>query len=220
MRRKLGVVAALALVATMVVFMAPPTASAQCVPGRLVAGRRIQTDIFACAGVVRDLPLGAFSGGRVRIPLVASSGLAALGYIGVNWGRIEKRFGKRTRNVKETRMRAFVKSWDVPWPRKDSKTAKRHRRTRYSVYRIWYTDHRTARKLAWKYGITRKGKARPESQLPTCNGHPDTVWLSCKWKWLRVRVKGYYRARAIEAAYAARFKARTGHCPIGMKSCI
>lgn len=141
MRRKISAILAVAVVATVMSLMSPSSADAECAqPPRQMVGRPIKTDIFACAGLVADLPLGAFTGPNIRIPLSAGAELVALGYIGANWGKIERSFGKETKEVKETRMRAFVKSHDVPWPNANSKTAKKHRDTRYNVYQIWYTD--------------------------------------------------------------------------------
>ncbi|MCL2543703.1 MAG: hypothetical protein FWE71_14770 [Nocardioidaceae bacterium] len=175
----------------------------------LKAGSSQLADLFACGGgAIAVLPFGDFAGPRISIPLVAGGALIGLGYVGASWGKIEPRFGTRTKYVKETRMRQFVKKERVPWPNSSSKTARRHRNTRYDVYQIWYKDHETGRTLAWKYGITRIGRRRPESQIGTCNGAEETVWESCDWKWVRQKVRGYFRARAIEATYAARFKAK------------
>lgn len=72
------------------------------------------------------------------------------------------------------------------------------------------------------YGITqsRLGKTRPESQIGTCNRDDAVRLKSCQWRWVRVHIRGWYRARGWEATYCARYVARKDHRPLGMKRCL
>ena len=101
----------------------------------------------------------------------------------------------------------------VPRPNKNAKRAKRDHKP-YGVYQIFAKRTSTKRPAVFKYGITRVGARRPQSQKSTCERH---FRRECGWVWMRRYVGGWYRARQIEmghtAAYAATHK---GKFPPGM----
>jgi len=177
----------------------------------------VQADVFMCKNL-SSIPFPKFYGPRVAVPRVG----IVPGTTTSGWGTATALMGSLMVPAAIDRMKDFVHANDVPWPRKDSSTAKKNRRVRYNVYQIWFTRHSTGKRDAWKYGITKTslGSSRPASQISTCDGHEVTVWRTCKWKWMRTKVVGWYRARAIEATYCARYYARKGHRPVGMKKCL
>lgn len=106
----------------------------------------------------------------------------------------------------------------VAIPNTASKTAQRYRDTQYMVYEIYSKSGPFGLiKKTWKFGITRVGSIRPESQLSKCakqTGH------SCDYKWKDENVKGYYNARMKEAKYTLGYALRHRKCPPGMPKCM
>ncbi|KAA1427530.1 hypothetical protein [Nocardioides antri] len=179
--------------------------------------RAARRDVFTCK-TLSSVPPRMFYGPHVAVPRRGT----VTGTTTAQWGAATALMGTLMAPAVIDRMKDFVKAQDVPWPNKSSSTARKNRRVRYNVYQIWFTRHSTGKKDAWKYGITKTsaGASRPRSQLSACNGHVVTVWQSCKWKWLRTKVVGWYRARAIEATYCARYVAKKGKRPVGMRRCL
>ncbi|MFG2943178.1 RHS repeat-associated core domain-containing protein [Streptomyces sp. NPDC048282] len=101
----------------------------------------------------------------------------------------------------------------IPLPNHNSKSAKKHKNTKYIGYMIYYKGK------IWKYGISRVGKSRPASQISSCNRHYK-VSSGCKYTVLRSNMKGWIRARSWEAGMMAIYVARHGHCPPGAPKCI
>lgn len=103
----------------------------------------------------------------------------------------------------------------IPYPNKASKTARKYKKTRYSVYRIFNKENR----MTWKYGITRVGQSRPVSQLRKCGTTRAYGWRArygCGWEWVGTR-NGWYGARYLEATLIARYARRYGNCPPGQR---
>ncbi|CUR57285.1 hypothetical protein NOCA240031 [metagenome] len=155
----------------------------------------------------------------IGVPSVGTSpGLA-----GKRWGGIGGAVvGVTLSAVGVEAMKDYVRAHRVPWPNADSTTARKHRKTAYNLYQIWMTRKKTGNKDLFKYGITRLalGKGRPQSQIGTCNRNAAVVKDSCHWRWVRVHIAGWYRARGWEATYCARYVARKNHRPLGMKRCV
>lgn len=179
--------------------------------------RASRRDVFTCKSL-SAAPPRFFYGPYVAVPRRGT----VTGTTTARWGAATAAMGTLMAPAVIDRMKDFVQAQDVPWPNKNSATSRKNRRVRYNVYQIWFTRHSTGRKDAWKYGITKTaaGSSRPRSQISTCNGHVATIWQSCKWKWMRAKVVGWYRARAIEATYCARYVAKKGKRPVGMKRCV
>lgn len=115
--------------------------------------------------------------------------------------------------ITPTNMQKFVEDNKVPWPCKNCKKAQDM--DEYEVYHIWGKDA-DGKTQGWKYGITKKGEMRPQSQIKTC----EQTLIKCKWKMVRVGVPGWRTARKWEAHHAARYKAEFGKCPPGMTRCL
>lgn len=102
----------------------------------------------------------------------------------------------------------------VPWPRATAKRAKDM--SPHGVYQIYARD--SAGKIrVYKYGITKNGASRPKSQLKRC---AKVMGGPCQFDWLRTGVKGWFRARKVEAIHATKYKHVTGKCPPGMRRCL
>jgi len=159
---------------------------------------------------------GSLAGPRIGLPQPSSSA----GYLGRPYGSIKGVSGALMSAATVAAVKAFLDTYDVPWPRADSPTARRHAKTRYNLYQIFYFDKKKDRVDAFKYGITRVGDERPRSQLRACAVHPKTHTERCRYKWVRVGIKGWHRARRIEGAYCARYVAAKGRRPHGMSRCL
>jgi len=153
-----------------------------------------------------------------RIGIFRSS--AAPGYIGPAYGSIRNVTGTVMAAATAAAVKAYFDAFGVPWPRATTRTARRYARTRYNVYQIFYFDKRAERVDAYKYGITRVGERRPKSQLRACALNPRTHTEDCRYKWIRVRILGWHRARRIEGAYCARYVAARHRRPYGMTRCL
>ncbi|QWL29453.1 PA14 domain-containing protein [Rathayibacter toxicus] len=104
---------------------------------------------------------------------------------------------------------AIAQARSVPFPSHTTKTAKKHKHTEYIVYQI----SRESDGATWKYGITRNGDKRPNSQLGACARYYGS---RCRQKTMR-ETKGYFWARAWEAGYINSYRSRHGHCPPGQR---
>ncbi len=85
----------------------------------------------------------------------------------------------------------------------------------YGVYQI-YVSRRTIGNT-YKYGITRVGPSRPQSQEGLCRNHYKEQGLGCRWDWELRYVRGWFHARKREAGLIARYKLMKGHCPPGQR---
>ncbi|MFJ9638640.1 DNRLRE domain-containing protein [Streptomyces sp. NPDC101178] len=100
----------------------------------------------------------------------------------------------------------------IPWPDKQSKTAKKYKKKTYWGYKIY----RKNGGRIYKYGITRKGPSRPKSQIGSCERYYKRA---CGYKIIW-RGKGWYNARMWEAGKITKYVGHHGHCPPGqLKSC-
>lgn len=158
---------------------------------------------------------GAVGGSHVRLPLAAVSHKARHnGGLTPRWGKLRGTTGERVRYTTKEVLKDLIRRQNIPMPRKDSKTARRHRTTPYNVYQIWWTPRSEG--TTYKYGITRQKKvdgtccsmARRRAGVRACNDYLQERWwmnASCQSGWIRTNVKGFYRARLWEAAYIARW---------------
>ncbi|MFE5908157.1 RHS repeat-associated core domain-containing protein [Streptomyces wedmorensis] len=102
---------------------------------------------------------------------------------------------------------------DVPLPNPNSKSAKKHKTTKYIGYMIHYKGK------IWKYGISRVGNSRPASQISSCNRYYGAAG-GCRYTVLRRNLRGWFNARSWEAGMILIYVARHRHCPPGQaKSC-
>jgi len=202
----------------------PMTAQARCrffsakAGGRVVdeASRGSERAAKKCGG-------GGAGLAGARIGLFRPS--ATAGYLGRPYGGIKDVAGVVMSAVTVAATKSLPGRARCPWPRADSRTARRHAKDRYNVYQIFYFNKKKKKVDAFKYGITRQGRSspansRPDSQLGQCKRHPKTRAKWCRWKWVRVNVKGWHRARRIEGAYCARYVAAKNRRPYGMPRCL
>lgn len=103
----------------------------------------------------------------------------------------------------------------VPWP--NPRAVRARDMSEYRVYQIYYTKRNGGTRL-YKYGITKVGEARPRDQLRNCA--QATGVAECEWLWVRTEIRGWLRARRVEAGYAMKYKLKLGECPPGMKRCL
>ncbi|MEV0589615.1 LamG-like jellyroll fold domain-containing protein [Nonomuraea sp. NPDC050310] len=102
----------------------------------------------------------------------------------------------------------------VPFPKANTDTARKHAQSRYIVYQINGPGNRGV----YKYGISRVGDKRPQSQLPKCNAYYG-VKKGCSYSRV-AEVTGWYNARLIEATLIYGYARKNGKCPPGQrKSC-
>lgn len=113
-----------------------------------------------------------------------------------------------------SKIRGEAKYHKVPWPRRTAKRAKDM--SKHGVYEIRAVDQ-SGQVRIYKYGITKVGPKRPQSQIAKCQ---RVMGARCRWNWVRTDVKGWYRARKVEAAYATKYKHTHGRCPKGMPKCL
>lgn len=186
------------------------SAQAQC---RFIGGAgKLESEVGKGCGGAPGLVAG------LRIGLLDSS--AQAGYVGRPYGSVKGMSGTMMAAATVAAVKAYLDTYGVPWPKADTPTARRHARTRYNLYQIYYVDKKKDRVDAFKFGITRAGKKRPTSQLRFCARHPKTHTDDCRYKWVRVNIKGWHRARRIEGAYCARYVAAKGRRPHGMARCL
>ncbi|MFE5406593.1 DNRLRE domain-containing protein [Streptomyces sp. NPDC056580] len=95
---------------------------------------------------------------------------------------------------------------NVAIPDKNSKSAKKYKNTKYIGYMIHHKGK------IWKYGISRVGTSRPQSQISACNRYYGTT--GCRWTVMR-RTTGWLNARSWETAMILKYVARHRHCPPG-----
>lgn len=206
---------ALALTSLSVVF-APPPASADCplFSTNTVDGARVP-ECGPGPGAVSAY------GPRIGLPRPSSGA----GYYGRPYGTIKAATGVTALAVVASEVRDLVVGYDVPWPKKTGKRAD----IPYRVYQVWFVGSKNfkmkpgpGKKDSWKYGISmkRQGETRPKKGRRNCEADARTRAGSCTWKWVRTNVIGFYRARRIEAMYAANYKRKRDRCPIGMTKCI
>ncbi|MFF6906215.1 DNRLRE domain-containing protein [Streptomyces sp. NPDC012389] len=101
----------------------------------------------------------------------------------------------------------------VPLPNPNSKSAKKHKKSKYIGYMIYYKGK------VWKYGISRVGKSRPAGQIKACNKY-YRVQKGCAYTILKKSMTGWLNARSWEASIILRYVAKHRHCPPGQaKSC-
>ena len=112
------------------------------------------------------------------------------------------------------KIRSEARYHKVPWPRKTAKRAKDM--SKHGVYEIRAIDA-SGKVRIYKYGITKVGRTRPQSQIAKCQ---RVMGARCRWTWVRTDVKGWYRARKVEASYATKYKHVHGRCPKGMPRCL
>ncbi|WP_219495494.1 DNRLRE domain-containing protein [Nonomuraea coxensis] len=106
---------------------------------------------------------------------------------------------------------AKLGSITVPFPNKDSATAKRYGNTAYIVYEIQGAWGQT-----YKYGISRQaGLRRPNSQLTACDNYYGAAG-TCSTIVLH-RVTGWFAARTLEASLIWNHVLMYGACPPGNK---
>lgn len=135
------------------------------------------------------------------------------------WATKNGAYGRLGRGVKPTKtasMRVIerqARANKVPWPSPKAKRAKDM--SPYGVYHMYAATSRGYR--VYKFGITKRGARRPEAQLARCR---RVMGAECFWLWTRTDVKGWLRARRVEAAYANKFVAKNGKCPPGMLRCL
>jgi len=185
-------------------------AEARC---RFVGGAgKLSSEIAKGCGGAPGLVAGS------RIGLLQPS--AGRGYVGRPYGSIKGVSGTVMSAATVAAVKSFLDAYDVPLPKADSRTARRHAKTRYNLYQIFYFDKKKDRVDAFKYGITRIGQSRPQGQIKACQKHPRTHTDKCRWKWVRTKIKGWHRARRIEGAYCARYVAARGRRPYGMAKCL
>jgi hypothetical protein len=102
----------------------------------------------------------------------------------------------------------------VPWPR--TGTTRAADMSPHNVYQI-FARTKSGKVIVWRYGITKVGASRPRSQLKACEA---ALGVDCHWDWVRTDVKGWLKARRVEAGYATKYKSRFGKCPKGMRRCL
>jgi RHS repeat-associated protein len=127
----------------------------------------------------------------VPVGAILAVGATALVISGVliTMSKSEKRFG-----------------FTVPFPSiKLSKKGKTHR-----VYVIRYKNKISKSWRVWKYGETRTGNGRPQSQIPKCK----QANFDCKWNWIS-GLMSHWAARALEAQLIFNYLVKHGTCPPG-----
>lgn len=112
----------------------------------------------------------------------------------------------------------------VPYPSYQAKSAKKHRRTKYSVYWIYgVSKGPTVSLITWKFGITRQANenSRPRSQYRECMKYFGSGgYQRCRHEILK-RVVGWFPARTAEADYTLAYALNHGgRCPPGMPACL
>jgi RHS repeat-associated protein len=128
----------------------------------------------------------------VPVGAILAVGATALVISGVliTMSKSEKRFG-----------------FTVPFPSiKLSKKGKTHR-----VYVMRFLDKTSKAWKVWKYGETKNGAKRPNSQLPTCR---RTSGGDCRWNWIG-GLMSHWAARALEAQLIYNYLVKHKTCPPG-----
>lgn len=166
-----------------------------------------------CGGSSRGAPI---AGGAIAIP----RGSPTAGALTPRFGSIRGLAGTLTATVFVSQIHRLAGDVDAPWPNARSATARRHAKTQYHVYQIYFHNRRTDKVDAYKYGITRRGGERIQRQLPRCRRDPRTHTNRCNGRWVRRDVTGWHRARVIETMYCVRYQLRVGRRPYGMPRCI
>lgn len=181
-------------------------------------GMRSPRSVDTRCGSLSAAPMRLFSGPATGVPRRGTVTGTTTG----DWGLATAAMGSLLAPQVIDRMRTFVLENDGPWPNRKSPTAKKNRKVRYNLYQIWFRRHDNRKIDTWKYGITKTslGPRRPKSQISACEGHRDSIWQSCKWKWMRTKIVGWFRARALETTYCIRYKARVGRRPVAMTRCV
>lgn len=156
------------------------------------------------------------AGGAVAVP----RGSATAGALTRPFGTIAGVGGTLTGTVLIARAHRLAVSLRAPWPNKKSRTAERHAKTRYHVYQLYFVSKRTGKIDAYKYGITRVGQQRPRGQVKRCERDHRTKSNTCRYRWIRRNVVGFYRARVIETSYCVRYELRMARRPYGMPRCL
>lgn len=165
------------------------------------------------SGAGRPAPV---AGGSIAVP----RGSATAGALTRPFGTIGRVGGTVTATVLVAKAHHIAVNLDLPWPSRHSRTARRHAKTRYGIYQIYFRSQAMKKVDAYKYGITRAGATRPKSQLRTCANDYRTATLRCHYRWVRRNVVGFYRARVIETMYCARYVMKVGRRPYGMPKCL
>jgi RHS repeat-associated protein len=113
---------------------------------------------------------------------------------------------------------ASGKTVTVPFPKKDSVTAKKHANSKYIVYEIKSPYGGT-----YKYGISRQaGLTRANRQVTGCSRYYNSLGIPgrCSVVTLHRNVTGYYAARTLEASLIWAYVLKWGECPDGQyESC-
>lgn len=152
---------------------------------------------------------GAYAGSRIAAPNSGTSWAS-----GSTYGSIARATNPVSATKTMNAIERFARKWGVPWPK--TGTTRATDMSTHRVYQIYGPGERGGSRL-YKYGITKVGKSRPQSQLAACR---KKFGADCTFSWVRNDVDGWLRARKVEAGYAARYKARFGHCPPGMRRCL
>jgi len=99
----------------------------------------------------------------------------------------------------------------IAYPRANTRTAKKYQNTQYIVYRI-----SSASGEVYKYGISRVGISRGNSQVLGCSSY---FGQPCEARTI-VQTTGWVSARTREASLIGAYYIEHGHCPPGqLKSC-
>jgi hypothetical protein len=156
------------------------------------------------------------AGGAIAVP----RGSATPGALTRPFGSIARVGGTLTATVFVARAHHLAGTLDAPWPSRHSRTARRHAQTRYHVYQLYFRSKRTGNLDAYKYGITRVGAQRPRGQVKMCEKDYRTRNNTCRYRWIRRNVVGFYRARVIETSYCVRYELKMARRPYGMQRCL
>ncbi|WP_121253031.1 hypothetical protein [Nocardioides ferulae] len=159
-------------------------------------------------------------GGRSSGTSIGTAGTATATSTVSVWDRI---YGLRVKattvKVKAAPMPKIAKvakKEKVPWPSKDAKRASDM--DQYRVYQLYVSVPGKGSRL-YKYGITKRGAARPKRQLKKCKKEMG-LGIDCDYAWVRKDIDGWYNARKVEAAHTTKYKLRFKDCPTGMPTCM
>lgn len=151
---------------------------------------------------------GAASGARVGGPV--GGGMPSWRGTGSRTAATTKTSAKSMSDIKK-----LANKHRVPWP-----NPKARRASDMSMHVVYHMRAR-GKDGQWrthKFGISKNGEARPKQQLKACR--EANGGRRCRFDILRKDVRGWEKARQVEAGYATKYKMRHGKCPPGMKRCL